>query len=146
MFHRVTVGVTTGFDLLILDTRRAVRAAHRNREKDIVTRQPSPTAKDALLRAASGQGAEMFDDGYALHPIARQAALATRSHWVDAFVVSASEDGWIELADLNGDSLHCWHFDDLREVLAPGTLVAVHSLYGVLATSDELLSVSLRRA
>ena len=110
-----------------------------------MTRQPSPTAKDALLRAASGQGAEMFDDGYALHPIARQAAIATPSHWVDAFVVSAHEDGRIELAELTGEALRCWHFDDLRAVLTPGAPVAVHALYGVLAVGDELLNVSLGR-
>ncbi|QNE35206.1 hypothetical protein [Leifsonia shinshuensis] len=108
-----------------------------------MTRQPSPTAKDALLRAASGQGADMFDDGYALHPIARQAAIATPSHWVDVFVVSAGEDGWIELADLDGGILRGWHYDDLREVLAPGAPVAVHTLYGVLAAGDELLNVRL---
>lgn len=108
-----------------------------------MTRQPSPTAKDALFRAASGQGAQMFDDGYALHPIARQAAIATPSHWVDAFVVSAHADGRIELADLGGETIRCWHFDDLREVLTPGSPVAVHALYGVLAVGDELLNVSL---
>jgi len=132
--------------VLILDTHRASRASTRHREKDIVTRQPSPTAKDALLRAASGQGAEMFDDGYALHPIARRAALATPSNWVDAFVVTAEADGWIELSDLDGDSLHCWHFDDLREVLEPGSPVAVHAVYGVLAAGDELLNVRVGRA
>ena len=110
-----------------------------------MTRQPSPTAKDALFRAASGQGADMFDDGYALHPIARQAAIATRSHWADVFVVEVGEDGWIELADLDGRSLRCWHYDDLRALLAPGAPVAVHTLYGVLAAGDELLNVSLER-
>lgn len=108
-----------------------------------MTRQPSPTAKDALLRAASGQGAGMFDDGYALHPITRQAAISTPSHWVDAFVVSASGDGWIDLAGLGGETVRCWHFDDLRDVLTPGSPVAVHQLYGVLAVGDELLNVSV---
>ncbi|WP_426622942.1 hypothetical protein ACPPVW_09810 [Leifsonia sp. McL0607] len=108
-----------------------------------MTRQPSSTAKDALLRAASGQGAEMFDDGYALHPITRRAAIATPSHWVDALVVSARADGWVELAELGGEAIRCWHFDDLREVLTPGFPVAVHALYGVLAFGDELLNVSL---
>jgi len=111
-----------------------------------VNRQLSPTAKDALLRAASGQGADMFDDGYVLHPIARQAAVSTPSHWRDAFVVSASEDGWIELAGFAGDALRCWHFDDLREVLTVGSPVAVHTLYGVLAVGDELLNVSLAQS
>jgi hypothetical protein len=146
MFHRVTADVTRALDLLMLGTHRATCARPAEREKDIVTRQPSPTAKDALLRAASGQGAEMFDDGYALHPIARQAAIATPSHWEDAFVVSASEDGWIELADLDGRAIRCWHFDDLRSVLTPGSPVAVHSLYGVLAVDDELLNVSVTAA
>lgn len=111
-----------------------------------MTRQPTPTAKDALLRAASGQGAEMFDDGYALHPIARQAAIATPSHWRDAFVVSAREDGWIDLADFDGGTISCWHFDDLRALLTPGSPVAVHSVYGVLAVGDELLNVALSAA
>jgi len=144
MFHRVTPDVTGQSAVSILDSSRHSRDAP-TREKDIVTRQPSPTAKDALLRAASGQGAEMFDDGYALHPIARQAAIATPSHWVDAFVVSAHEDGRIELAELTGEALRCWHFDDLRGVLTPGAPVAVHALYGVLAVGDELLNVRLGR-
>jgi hypothetical protein len=88
----------------------------------------------------------MFDDGYALHPIARQAAIATPSYWADVFVVSVGEDGWIELADLDGAALHCWHHDDLTAVLAPGAPVAVHTLYGVLSTGDELLNVRLARA
>lgn len=108
-----------------------------------MTRQPSPIAKDALLRAASGQGAEMFDDGYALHPIARRAALATPSHWVDTLVVAAHQDGLVELADLDGGIVRCWHFDDLSEVLQAGAPVAVHTLYGVLAVGDELLNVSI---
>ena len=143
MFHRVTARVTQTLELLMLGIHRAACATPEECEKDIVNHQPSPTARDALLRAASGQGAEMFDDGYALHPIARQAAVATPSQWEDAFVVSASEDGWIELADLDGRTIRCWHFDDLRGVLTPGSPVAVHSLYGVLAVEDELLNVSL---
>ncbi|MEY9951535.1 hypothetical protein ABIA36_000971 [Leifsonia sp. EB34] len=129
----------------MLGTHRAPRDTAADREKDPVTRQPSPTAKDALLRAASGQGADMFDDGYALHPIARQAAIATPSHWTDVFVVSQGDDGWIELADLDGGSLRCWHYDDLRAVLTPGVPVAVHTLYGVLSAGDELLNVRLAR-
>jgi hypothetical protein len=150
MFPRVTVDMTAAPRAPILGTHRS-RCTSRlcdttdppTREKDIVTRQPSPTAKDALLRAASGQGAEMFDDGYALHPITRQAAIATPSHWADAFVVAVHEDGWIELAGFAGEPIRCWHFDDLREVLTPGAPVAVHALYGVLAADGELLNVDL---
>ncbi|WP_158862103.1 hypothetical protein [Leifsonia sp. AG29] len=111
-----------------------------------MTRQPSPAAKDALLRAASGQGADMFDDGYALHPIARRAALATPSHWFDAVVVNAGADGWIEVAGLDGGSLRVWHFDDLSTVLTPGSPVAVHTLYGVLAAGGELLNIGFARS
>ena len=84
----------------------------------------------------------VFEDGHDLHPIVRQAAVATPSNWVDAVVVSASRDGLLQFVGLaDGAAARRWHHADLGAVLAPGTPVAFHSVYGVLAIGEELLSV-----
>ncbi|WP_382307140.1 hypothetical protein [Herbiconiux sp. UC225_62] len=83
-----------------------------------------------------------FDEGHELHPIIRRAASATPSQWVDALIVSASSDGWIEFVTLHDATVgQRWHHTDLSDVLVAGSPVAVHGLYGVLAVGDEFLSV-----
>lgn len=102
---------------------------------------PRPAHLENL--GAAMRGMSTFDDGQQLHPIIRRAALATPSKWVDALVVSASEDGEITLARLaDGTTENRWHHKGLGDVLAPGTPVAFHTVYGVLAIGDTLVSVS----
>ncbi|MCU1528810.1 MAG: hypothetical protein JWP75_2573 [Frondihabitans sp.] len=83
-----------------------------------------------------------FDEGHDLHPIIRRAALATPSQWVDAVVVTASVDGTVSLVRLEDSSpVVLWHHADLGDIVEPGSPVALHGVYGVLAIGDELVSV-----
>ncbi|MCS5735805.1 hypothetical protein [Herbiconiux daphne] len=84
----------------------------------------------------------VYQDGHDLHPIIRHAALATPSDWVDAIVVSSSEDGTIELSPMdNARTVRCWHHADLSNMVPTGTPVALHNIYPVLAVGDEILSI-----
>lgn len=81
-----------------------------------------------------------FETGYALNPIQRLAANATSTHWVDAVVVSAADDGWIELALLDTDAVtRIWHHTNI-DVVA-GEPVSLHERYSVLAAGREQFSV-----
>jgi len=103
--------------------------------------QPPRNAHLGQHGAGSGR-MSAFDDGNELHPIIRRAALATASQWVDALVVRADADGHVSLVRLDdGAPESRWHHDDLSGVLTPGTPVALHSVYGVLALGDSLVSV-----
>jgi hypothetical protein len=101
-----------------------------------MNRRIDPTANDTFARDAS-----TLDDGYGLHPIVRCAAVATPSQWIDSLVTSVARDGWLELTTLDGETLRRWHHEDLGEVLATGSPVAVHAQYGVLAHGETLWSV-----
>ena len=65
-------------------------------------------------------------------------AAATPRKWVDAVVMCASTDGWIELRTLDGRTLTVWSDGD---VLGAGEPVALHSVYDVLAHGNERRSV-----
>jgi hypothetical protein len=105
------------------------------------SQQPDRSAHTDHLGAAAC-GMMVFEDGHDLHPIIRQAALATPSQWIDALVDSISPDGRIALTGLlDGARAVRWHHGDVSGLLAQGSPVALHSVYGVLAVGDELLSV-----
>jgi hypothetical protein len=85
-----------------------------------------------------------FETGYELHPIQRQAALATASKWRDAIVVGVTAEGWIELLDLATDaSAQVWHYRDLTASITPGEPVSINAHYGVLALGGNHISVRL---
>jgi len=103
--------------------------------------QPRRSEHSENFGAATG-AMSAFDDGYELHPIIHRAAVATSSQWVDAVVVEASPDGTIALARLeDGVTETRWHHADLGGILLPGSPIALHSVYSVLATGDALVSV-----
>ncbi|MEX1077902.1 MAG: hypothetical protein WED09_02185 [Homoserinimonas sp.] len=83
---------------------------------------------------------EPFETGYELHPIQRQAAIATASRWRDAIVTAVTADGWIELRDLVTDAAtRVWHYADLS--VTPGEPVTINAHYGVLALGRNYISV-----
>ncbi|MCU1526054.1 MAG: uncharacterized protein JWO18_2948 [Microbacteriaceae bacterium] len=87
-----------------------------------------------------------IDGGYELHPIQRQAAIATPSRWRDALVVSAEADGAIEVFDIESESTrNLWHFADLTGFVSAGEPVSLHADYDVLAIGDAYFSVFVSR-
>ena len=81
-----------------------------------------------------------FETGYELNPIQRLAAVATTSQWRDVVVSSVSEDGWIDLVDLDTQAeSRVWHYTSTG--VGVGEPVSVHERYGVLAVGRELFSV-----
>jgi hypothetical protein len=87
-----------------------------------------------------------IDGGYELHPIQRQAAIATPSRWRDAIVVSVQADGAIEIFDVESESVsELWHFADLTRLLSAGEPVSLHGDYAVLAVGDAYFSVFVNR-
>ena len=90
-------------------------------------------------------GAMRFRDGFDLHPIRLAAAKATPSAWRDAVVVSATEDGAIEVADVfSDDVIRLWHCDSLEGEVEIGEPVSLHPIYGVLSVRGRALSVAVR--
>jgi len=82
--------------------------------------------------------------GHAVHMLQLRLAAATTSKWRDAIVVSAGQDGWIELAPVDGgETLRVWNHEDLSRVAAAGDPVAVHTRYNVLTLGSRRVSVLL---
>ncbi|HEV7956288.1 MAG TPA: hypothetical protein VGP10_03915 [Marisediminicola sp.] len=99
------------------------------------THETPPRAHSAVMCAA-------LETGYELHPIQRQAALATTSKWRDATVVEVTAEGWIELLDLATDArARVWHYSDLTASITPGEPVSINAHYGVLAFGHHYISV-----
>ena len=97
---------------------------------------------ETATRAGSAVMCVPFETGYELHPIQRQAALATRSRWRDAIVTAVTPDGWIELLDLDTDAVRrVWHYADLSASVTSGEPVTLNAHYGVLAIGATCLSV-----
>lgn len=96
--------------------------------------------------ASACEHGEMCGDdrpGHALTLMRLRLAVAGRRGWVDAIVLAARPDGVVELATLDrGEVVAVWHHADLGEELPPGTPVAVHEVYGVLAAGRRRFSVA----
>ncbi|HEY0259703.1 MAG TPA: hypothetical protein VGC18_07620 [Lacisediminihabitans sp.] len=87
-----------------------------------------------------------FETGYELHPIQRQAAIATPGRWRDGLLVGAASDGAIEIYDLEAaTSRVLWHHADLTGMLETGEPVALHADYDVLAAGGSYYSVCVSR-
>jgi hypothetical protein len=105
----------------------------------------SADGTDRSRRAGSAAMRVRIDGGYELHPIQRQAAIATPSRWRDALVVRADADGAIAIFDLESETTRpLWHFADLTDFLGEGEPVSLHADYDVLAAGGTYFSVSTR--
>jgi hypothetical protein len=111
---------------------------------------PKPhTAAERRTGVAMGmrgcvEGHECSSDrpGHGLHPMQERLSRIAASRWVDAIVVAAASDGFVELVDLDGATHRVWHHGALRGAIAVGDPVALHGVYGVLARGDERFSVA----
>lgn len=93
-----------------------------------------------------GDVCSSFAPGHALHLIQSRLAAATPSDWADAVVEHADPaSGVILVRGLADDApIALWNGAGAARLLTPGTPVAVHERYHVLAVGRERFNV-LRR-
>lgn len=81
-----------------------------------------------------GDACSSFAPGHALHLIQARLASATPTRWTDALVTAVdAASGVIALVALDGASHTVWNAGGAALEVAPGTPVALHERYGVLA-------------
>jgi hypothetical protein len=105
-----------------------------------MTSTPHDAPADRPTTGAVAMMRSGYATGYDLHPIQRLAAVATASHWRDRVVTRVTDDGWLELVDLDTDEpSRVWHHEAIA--VSVGEPVSVHDQYGVLAVGRSLYSV-----
>ncbi|QEO13618.1 hypothetical protein FLP10_03660 [Agromyces intestinalis] len=111
-------------------------------------RQSHPATQPLAGRAMGMRGCEAHAEcasdrpGHRLHRMQARLAEVAGSKWVDAIVISADADGFVELAELDGTSRRVWHHAPLGEVLVAGAPVALHTVYSVLDSGAGRLSIA----
>jgi len=84
-----------------------------------------------------------FAPGHALHLIQARIASATPAEWLDALVESADAvTGDLVVRTLDGQEHALWNGSGAALEAAPGTPVALHARYGVLAVGRAQFNVA----
>jgi len=84
-----------------------------------------------------------FAPGHALHLIQARLASATPTDWVDALVESTDAvSGDLVVRTLDGDAHALWNGSGAALEAVPGTPVALHARYGVLAVGGTQFNVA----
>jgi hypothetical protein len=79
--------------------------------------------------------------GHAIGFLQQRLASASPSKWVDAVVEHVGHDGWVGLRGLDEQAIaRVWNHAELG-ALEPGTPVALHALYNVLAVGAARFNV-----
>ncbi len=97
--------------------------------------------------SACEHGAMCIDDrpGHAVTLMHLRLAHLHPQGWIDAVVSGVQPDGTVVLQRWADDAaVRVWHHTDRPDLLAPGSVVAVHERYGVLAAGEHRLNVALR--
>lgn len=90
-----------------------------------------------------GQVCSSFAAGHALHLIQARIASATPADWVDAIVEQADAvTGELVVRALDGTAHALWNASGAALEAAPGTPVALHARYGVLAVGRTQFNVA----
>ncbi len=105
---------------------------------------PLEVRERAACMCDHGGACSSFAPGHALHLIQSRLASATPSDWTDAIVESAdAASGTIVVRDLTtAEAIALWNSAGAAHVLTPGTPVAVHGRYHVLAVGRERFNVA----
>jgi hypothetical protein len=84
-----------------------------------------------------------FAPGHALHLIQARIASATPAGWADALVESADAvSGDLVVRTLDGEAHALWNGSGAALEATPGTPVALHARYGVLAVGRTQFNVA----
>ncbi len=104
-----------------------------------------PAEHAVACRHAEASECMMLAPGHELHLMQRRLAAATPGKWVDAFVGAADRSGRVELFGLTGEPVGMvWNHGGIA--VEPGTPVALHAVYNVLAVGDAWFNVRVDSA
>lgn len=109
------------------------------------TRQtPLQVRERVACMCAHGGTCSSFAPGHALHLIQARLASATPSEWVDAIVTATdAAAGVVRLFALDGTEYEAWNAGGAALEALPGTPVALHTRYGVLAIGRTQYNVAI---
>ncbi len=102
---------------------------------------PAPVRQDAICMCARGGACSSFAPGHAVHLIQARVVSATPAEWVDALVGEVSPaDGTVVVHTLGGERIELWNGAGAADVVTPGSPVAFHPRYHVLAVGTALFN------
>lgn len=104
---------------------------------------PLPVRERAACMCSHGGRCSSFAPGHALHLIQARIASATPAGRIDALVESAdASSGDLVVRTLEGEAHALWNGSGAALEAAPGTPVALHARYGVLAVGGTQFNVA----
>ncbi|MCR2763409.1 hypothetical protein NQ152_07780 [Microbacterium sp. zg.B48] len=108
---------------------------------------PASVRERAACMCVHGDSCSTFAPGHALHLIQARLASATPSEWVDAIVDSTdAAAGVLVLRTLDGsERIELWSGSGAAQAASPGTPVALHGRYDVLAAGPLRFNVAVSR-
>lgn len=105
---------------------------------------PLEVREAATCMCAHGLDCSAFAPGHALHLIQSRLASATPSEWVDAIVEAVDEaSGIVVVRTVQDDAtVSLWNGAGAAGAVEPGTPVALHGRYDVLAAGRRWFNVA----
>lgn len=105
---------------------------------------PLEVRERAACMCAVGEQCSTFAPGHALHLIQARLASSTPSEWVDAVVESTQpESGTVTVHRIDdGTRIDVWTAAESASLPVPGSPVALHGRYHVLADGARWLNVA----
>jgi hypothetical protein len=104
---------------------------------------PAPVRERSACMCSTGGRCSSFAPGHALHLIQARIAAATASEWVDGIVETADVgSGDLVVRTLDGAAHALWNASGAALEAAPGTPVALHARYAVLAVGRTQFNVA----
>ena len=103
---------------------------------------PLQVRERAACMCDHGDVCSSFAPGHALHLIQARLASATPSDWADAIVADAdARSGFVIVRTLSGEEIALWNGTGAADAATPGTPVALHERYHVLAVGGARFNV-----
>ncbi len=105
---------------------------------------PLEVRESATCMCVHGGTCSSYAPGHALHLIQSRLAAATPSDWVDAVVESADPvtGDVVVRTILDAETVTLWNAAGAGDVVVPGTPVALHARYDVLAVGARRFNVA----
>ncbi|MBS1673855.1 MAG: hypothetical protein JSS74_07815 [Actinobacteria bacterium] len=106
---------------------------------------PVTVREAAACMCDHGDVCSSYAPGHALHLIQARLAAATTAGWADALVTDVdAAHGVVQLVTLDGETLTLWNAGGAALEVQPGSPVAVHAQWSVLAIGALRYNVAQR--